>query len=797
MRNNAHNTFSQMQASIAQLGLVINGVGQAFNVLKQAFNFVVNPADQFEQLQIRLVNLYQDAEIANEVFGKFKEIAATTPFELTDVVNAGAQLKAFGLNAEETLKSVTDLAAFMGVNVVDASNAVGRAFAGGAGAADVLRERGVLELIKSFKGIEDLTKLTLPEFRKAMLETFQDSSAGIAGSTTRLSNSYTGAVSNMKDAFTNLKAELGNHILPLLKNGANFAGKFFRSLTETSLEKTIRELKELGAAAEDVWALEKFGMQQRLVDINSELDNANFNYERIESVTSRIKHLTEEQLKMTKFEAILKKENRYSDEQLFEIWQSLGFTYGEALSKVQDYNDSIKAGNYLTANDVVQKALDKRNDSLKKESKEILKHKELLIEREALEKKINNSRESKTGNIDANNITNSSIKDTSFDKELELLELKKSRNLDVNNAILHLYENHLSKLEVIHGENSLEYQKVLTKKYEFERKIELQKLQDKKKNSAELSQINKSVFELNNYLENQTDPELARYNRRKRNLEKFFDDKKLMIQEFNRLQRKKGLEEINFEKAKIKALNDLQSQYNRGKLRGAFDTFQKLANNMGKHGKLMFGIAKALNIAEVVMDTPKAAMSAYKSMVGIPVVGPTLATAAYAATIAQGGFTISEISKAKPPKYELGGQIEGKSHADGGVNIEAEGGEYIFSVKRVLLLGKKFLDFLNFAAVEKVQQFVNLLSQVSSGIPELNFPEIGSIPLPNLDFSNQSSNSNNTFSFDTNELVSSISDPIIKAIKDSQPIVIVKNGSLVEVHKQNMKAKDVYNRRLK
>ena len=34
--------------------------------------------------------------------------------------------------------------------------AVGVAMVPGAGAADVLRERGVLELIKSFKGIEDI-----------------------------------------------------------------------------------------------------------------------------------------------------------------------------------------------------------------------------------------------------------------------------------------------------------------------------------------------------------------------------------------------------------------------------------------------------------------------------------------------------------------------------------------------------------------------------------------------------------------------------------------------------------------
>ena len=56
----------------------------------------------------------------------------------------------------------------MGTDIVDASAAFGRAFAGGAGAADILRERGILQLIKDSEGIEDLSKLTLPEFRAAL-----------------------------------------------------------------------------------------------------------------------------------------------------------------------------------------------------------------------------------------------------------------------------------------------------------------------------------------------------------------------------------------------------------------------------------------------------------------------------------------------------------------------------------------------------------------------------------------------------------------------------------------------------
>jgi phage tail tape-measure protein len=228
---------ANLSRAFMQAGLVIDGMNRSLQLVQGDFNSVVAPASEFEQLRIRLVNLYQDTEKAGEVFEKFKKIAATTPYSLQGVVEAGAQLKAFGMDAENTLKSVTDLAAYMGLDVVDAANAVGRAFAGGAGAADVLRERGVLELIKSFKGIDDLTELTLPEFRKAMLETFEDTAAGIAGSTTRLADSYAGAVSNMQDAWTNLRAHVRDIVLPSLTRSVRALTGVISELSSTHADK--------------------------------------------------------------------------------------------------------------------------------------------------------------------------------------------------------------------------------------------------------------------------------------------------------------------------------------------------------------------------------------------------------------------------------------------------------------------------------------------------------------------------------------------------------------------------------
>lgn len=231
------NTQNKLRGSTSgfrrQLGALRN------NLLLLTFAFVgvskgiggfVRAASGFQDVQTRLVGLTGSTERAKEAFAAFNQVAATTPFQLQDVVNAGAQLEAFGLNSKLTLSATTDLAAFMGTNAVEAASALGRAFAGGAGAADILRERGILQLIKDSQGIEDLSKLTLPQFRQALLKAMVDPVSGIQGSSKRLSETFTGSVSNMRDAITRFQALIGNVMLPSLTKMVKATEQFFRSI---------------------------------------------------------------------------------------------------------------------------------------------------------------------------------------------------------------------------------------------------------------------------------------------------------------------------------------------------------------------------------------------------------------------------------------------------------------------------------------------------------------------------------------------------------------------------------------
>lgn len=67
-----------------------------------------------------------------------------------------------------------------------------------------------------------------------------------------------------------------------------------------------------------------------------------------------------------------------------------------------------------------------------------------------------------------------------------------------------------------------------------------------------------------------------------------------------------------------------------------------------------FAISKALNIANVVMNTIDGAMGAYKALAGIPYVGPFLGAAAAATVAAAGAAQVSKIKAQKMPQAHDG-----------------------------------------------------------------------------------------------------------------------------------------------
>lgn len=123
--------------------------------------------------------------------------------------------------------------------------------------------------------------------------------------------------------------------------------------------------------------------------------------------------------------------------------------------------------------------------------------------------------------------------------------------------------------------------------------------------------------------------------------------------------------------------------------------FQNLYEMNGSKNEAMFNLWKASAIAQAVINTYSSATAAYASMAGIPVVGPVLGGIAAAAAVTAGLLNVQKITETKLEKKAEGGMIFGKSHAEGGAVIEAEGGEFVQRKSAVRKYGLRAMEAIN------------------------------------------------------------------------------------------------------
>ena len=227
-----------------------------------------------------------------------------------------------------------------------------------------------------------------------------------------------------------------------------------------------------------------------------------------------------------------------------------------------------------------------------------------------------------------------------------------------------------------------------------------------------------------------------------------------------------GLTEVEIERQKQETLNTLRTNYQLQTASSISKILGDIASAQDKDTERGFKLWKASAIAQGYVDTFSAAIGAYKSMVGIPVVGPGLAVAAAAAAMAAGIANIAKISSTKFEKKATGGLLNGPSHNQGGILIEAEGEEYITAKDRVKALGRNLFDFLNFAPLDQVK-----LAFASMPVP--------SVPIPSYLGESYAAGGHISAGGGMNtliDLIAALKDEIIslrQTVMDSKPIIEV------------------------
>lgn len=104
------------------------------------------------------------------------------------------------------------------------------------------------------------------------------------------------------------------------------------------------------------------------------------------------------------------------------------------------------------------------------------------------------------------------------------------------------------------------------------------------------------------------------------------------------------------EKTALKTKQQTESQEK--KSTAAF--FKNGLGELAKNSRAAFSIQKAMDISAAVTNTYSAAMGAYKSLAGIPIVGPALGAAAAAAAV---GFGAMQVKAIKARKFSGGGGV--------------------------------------------------------------------------------------------------------------------------------------------
>lgn len=106
MGSSAERGMGIIKSTAAGVGLAIAAIGTAVGVAGFNFN------SQMEQYKAGFSSLLGSADKANQMVSNLQQMAAKTPFELTDLAKASQTLLAFGADAETimpTLKNIGDV----------------------------------------------------------------------------------------------------------------------------------------------------------------------------------------------------------------------------------------------------------------------------------------------------------------------------------------------------------------------------------------------------------------------------------------------------------------------------------------------------------------------------------------------------------------------------------------------------------------------------------------------------------------------------------------------------------------
>ncbi|MDA7807342.1 hypothetical protein N8955_01260 [bacterium] len=217
--------FAPLAAGLVAVTAAFKGVGAA-----------VGAARKIEDIGVVMNNIVGSAEGGAIALQKIRDVAQELPFDFEQIAGATPALATVSKtinDLEENTRLAADIAAVTGLSFEDSASQIQRAFSGGAGAADMFREKGVLAMA----GFQAGATYSIDETRKKLKE-FGESVEGAAND---LNQTLSGAISQTGDRMFSFKAAMGGAITPELTAFLTMLTKVFDDNKETieSFAKSI------------------------------------------------------------------------------------------------------------------------------------------------------------------------------------------------------------------------------------------------------------------------------------------------------------------------------------------------------------------------------------------------------------------------------------------------------------------------------------------------------------------------------------------------------------------------------
>lgn len=298
---NVTRSLGKLQGTALSLRSTLAGAFAGFGAF-EAGKFIVGQTTAMENLQTQFTTMLRSGDLAKSLMADLNKFAAFTPFETGELADATKKLLAFGFAQQQVIPTLTrlgDVASGLGIPLGELAEIYGKArVQGRLFAEDVnqLTGRGIpviQEFAKQFgvaesevRKLVEQGKIGFTQLERA-IESLTSQGGMFAGGMKSLSETLAGKWSTISDSIKQSANDLGQLMLPTMKELVDLAGQYIDRLRGkpsqaeklSEAENRIREINRMGPIGN--WANQQIANILGFEGVNAEKERLKREVEKI------------------------------------------------------------------------------------------------------------------------------------------------------------------------------------------------------------------------------------------------------------------------------------------------------------------------------------------------------------------------------------------------------------------------------------------------------------------------------------------------------------------------------------